>query len=256
MSGGDEAGPEGSPTVNAFFLVVVELVDRKMIAIAAKNVEEEALAFLTVNGPGVSILSRPKGSILFAQDYPATSLIYVQSGRVKLTVTSENGKEGILAIVGARHFLGEVCLGHQTLYASTATTLEDCVLTVISAPVMRAKLQSSAELSDLFIDHLVRRNARVEADLVTQLFDPVDKRLARLLLRLAEYGKVKSPIVPFSVTQQELADMIGATRANVSKLMAEFRRRGYISYDGNIQVHHTLISDMLGEAVELDWGDD
>jgi CRP/FNR family cyclic AMP-dependent transcriptional regulator len=204
--------------------------------------------FLMVPSSGVSIGKHPAGETIFGQGSDATSIYYVTAGRVKLTVMSELGKEAIIAMLGPRQFFGEASLLAHKTNSSTAKALVDTEVTVISNTAMIAQLHFDKGFSTFFTEYMLSRNARIEEDLVDQLFNSVEKRLARLLLRLAEYGNEKrSTVIPVTLTQSELADMIGATRSRVSHFMAKFKRLGYVSYNGTIEVHHSLLSSVLEE---------
>jgi len=202
--------------------------------------------FLTSDLPGVSVLARTAGETIYDQGEAARSLFYAQSGRIKLRVTSDGGKEAIVSILGPRDFFGESALLERARYFSAAVVVEDAVITAINASVMRSALQNDPKFSERFTTHLLYRNGRFEADLTDQLFNSVEKRLARLLLRLAEYGcEGTTATIPISLTQEALAEMIGATRSRVSKFMNDFRRLGYISYDGEIHVRQSLMTEVL-----------
>lgn len=214
--------------------------------------ETGELPFLIAKTLGVSILARADGETVFDQGTAARSLYYIQSGRVKLRATSDQGRDAIVSILGPREFFGEAALVERATYSTSAVVVQNAVITSISAAVMQTALKNDAKLSDLFTQHLLRRNGRIEADLTDQLFNSVEKRLARLLLRLADYGiEGSTSVVPISLTQVELAEMIGATRSRVSKFMASFRRLGYISYNGKIHVHPSLMTEMLADRISV-----
>jgi CRP/FNR family cyclic AMP-dependent transcriptional regulator len=209
---------------------------------------DDILPFLTEAGPGKTITARPSGETIYVQGSEASSLFYIQSGRVKLTVTSELGKEAIVAVLGPGQFFGEASLHDVGAHVSTSATLEDSVVLAIAKVTAHASLRANLDFAAVFTQHLLKRTARIEEDLVDQLFNSTEKRLARLLLRLAEYGaEDRPPVVPVTLTQEELAEMIGATRSRVSHFMARFRRLGYITYNGKIEVHHSLLSAMLAD---------
>jgi CRP/FNR family cyclic AMP-dependent transcriptional regulator len=174
----------------------------------------------------------------------------VQKGRLRVTVTSANGKEATLALVGAGDFLGEDCmvLAHP-LRLATATAMTDCALLSISKVEMGRVLHKEHELSEMFTSFLLTRNARMQADLVDQLFNSSEKRLARILLLLAQFGKESKPdtVVP-NISQEMLAEMIGTTRSRVSFFMNRFRKLGFIEYNGKIRVHNSLLNIFLQES--------
>ena len=206
-------------------------------------------AFLTQTGVGRTVLSLKKNESAFAQGDPADAIFYVQKGQLRVTVTSANGKEATLALVGNGEFLGEDCmvLTHP-LRLATATAMTECVLLRISKAEMVRALHQEHELSDVFVSFLLTRNARVQADLVDQLFNSSEKRLARILLLLAQFGKESKPetVVP-RISQEVLAEMIGTTRSRVSFFMNRFRKLGFIEYNGEIRVHNSLLNIFLQE---------
>jgi len=171
---------------------------------------------------------------------------------VKVVVLSEQGKEAIVGIFEAGQFFGEGCLNGQPLRLSTTTALEDCVITAITKTAMLAALHNEPSFSELFMSYLLTRNNRIEADLVDQLFNSSEKRLARLLLLLANFGKEGSlhPI-KVKVSQETLAEMIGTTRSRVSFFMNKFRKLGFISYNGKIEVHNSLLNAVLHDTPEI-----
>jgi CRP-like cAMP-binding protein len=187
---------------------------------------------------------------VFRQGQPADSLFYLRQGKVKLTVTSKDGKEAIIAILDAGEFFGEGCLAGQQLRMATAIAVTDCTLFRIERPLMTRLLHERHEISGLFITHLLSRNIRYEADLVDQLFNSSEKRLARILLRLSHFGKESKaePVLP-RVSQDDLAQMVGTTRSRVSHFMNKFRKLGFINYSdsGGLTVHSGLLNVVLHE---------
>src|SRR5512136_1970669 len=187
---------------------------------------------------------------VFQQGQPADSLFYLRQGKVKLSVTSSGGKEAIVAILDTGEFFGEGCLAGQQLRMATATAVTDCTLFRIERALMTRLLHERHEISELFVAHLLSRNIRYEADLVDQLFNSSEKRLARVLLMLAHFGKegVPDSVVP-KISQETLAEMVGTTRSRVSFFMNRFRKLGFIHYaggvDGGLQVHSSLLSVVL-----------
>jgi CRP/FNR family transcriptional regulator, cyclic AMP receptor protein len=184
---------------------------------------------------------------VFRQGQPADSLFYLRRGKIKLTVTSQQGKEAIVAILGPGEFFGEGCLAGQPLRIATAIAMTDCTLDKIDKPLMARMLHEHHDISELFVKHLLSRNARYEADLVDQLFNSSEKRLARILLLLSHFGKESQAetVVP-KVNQDTLAQMVGTTRSRVSHFMNRFREHGFIDYDdGALTVHSGLLSVVL-----------
>jgi CRP/FNR family transcriptional regulator, cyclic AMP receptor protein len=189
---------------------------------------------------------------IFRQGEPADSVFYLRQGKVKLSVTSRQGKEAIIAILGADEFFGEGCLAGQLVRMSTAVAMTDCTLARLEKPVMARMLHERHAISELFTTHLLSRNLRYEADLVDQLFNSSEKRLARILLRLAHFGKESrvETILP-RIHQENLAEMVGTTRARVSHFMNKFREMGFVDYSGQGEV--TVHSGLLRGARHRSW---
>jgi CRP/FNR family transcriptional regulator, cyclic AMP receptor protein len=193
-----------------------------------------------------------KNRSIYVQGQVADAVHFIQKGRVKLTATSEQGKEAVVAILGEGQFFGEGCLNDQPLRTASATAMPECRVTSIAKSVMLSAIHDDPQFSSMFMDHLLSRNSRIEADVVDQLFNSSEKRLARLLLLLANYGKEGSPpIVPVTVSQETLAAMIGTTRSRVSYFMNKFRKSGFIDYNGQIEVHQSLLNSLLHEHPEI-----
>jgi CRP/FNR family cyclic AMP-dependent transcriptional regulator len=184
--------------------------------------------------------------VIFSQGDPADAVFYLQKGHVKLMVVSKRGKEATVGLLGANEFFGEGCLAGQPLRMSTATVTEDSTFLRIKKKEASRLLRSDEKFSELFTAYLLTRNNRFEADLVDQLFNSSEKRLARVLLLLAHYGQEGSPepIIP-KISQETLAGMIGTTRARVSHFMTKFRKLGFIDYDGGLRVHSSLLNIVL-----------
>jgi CRP/FNR family transcriptional regulator, cyclic AMP receptor protein len=183
---------------------------------------------------------------IFWQGQPADSIFYIRQGKVKLAVTSKQGKEAIVAVLSAGDFLGEGCLAGQPLRISTASALSDCTLIRIERPVMTRILHDQHDVSELFVTHLLSRNIRFEADLVDQLFNSSEKRLARVLLLLAHFGKEsRAETVLPRINQEHLAQMVGTTRSRVSHFMMKFKKLGFIDYSNGLTVHSGLLSVVL-----------
>ncbi len=188
---------------------------------------------------------------IFWQGEPADSVFYLRHGKVKLAVTSQQGKEAIVALLGEGDFFGEGCLAGQLLRIATATAISDCSLARIEKSLMARTLHEQHDFSELFVMHLLSRNIRYEADLVDQLFNSSEKRLARMLLLLAHFGKEgRSETVVPGVTQENLAQMIGTTRSRISHFMNKFRKLGFIEYSdiGGVKVHSGLLSVVLNDG--------
>jgi CRP/FNR family cyclic AMP-dependent transcriptional regulator len=208
--------------------------------------------FLAKVGAGKTILHLHKDEPIFSQGDVADSVFYIQKGRVKLTVLSPHGKEAVVAILEPGQFFGEGCLnGHQVRIATT-TAMEECLITSITKEAMLTLLHTEPKFSEMFMAYLLTRNSRVEEDLIDQLFNSSEKRLARLLLLLAHFGKEGSPqpIKP-AISQETLAEMIGTTRSRVSFFMNKFRKLGLISYNGKIEVHNSLLNAVLHDKPEI-----
>jgi CRP/FNR family cyclic AMP-dependent transcriptional regulator len=183
---------------------------------------------------------------VFSQGDPAKNVMYIQEGGVKLSVVNETGKEAVLAILGPGDFFGEGCLAGQSICMATATTIAPTTVLVIEKKEMIRVLHEEHEFSDIFIGYMLARNARVEEDLIDQLFNSSEKRLARALLLLARYGAQGQPQkVIFKVSQEMLAEMIGTTRSRVNMFMNKFRKLGFIQYNGEIHVNNSLLSVVL-----------
>ena len=216
------------------------------------NDEFDAKGFLAKVGAGKTILEFQKNQPIFQQGDVADTVFYIQEGRVKLTVLSEQGKEAVVAILGPGQFFGEGCMNGHKLRISTTTAMEDCVITSITKAAMIAAIHEEPKFSELFMAYLLTRNSRIEEDLIDQLFNSSERRLARLLLLLANFGKEGNPqpISP-NISQETLAEMIGTTRSRVSHFMNKFRKLGLISYNGHIEVHSSMLSAVLHEKPML-----
>jgi CRP/FNR family cyclic AMP-dependent transcriptional regulator len=225
-----------------------EIKKTQMVRIATgKNAREfDPNTFLATIGKGRKIVAVQKKQTVYSQGEQADAVFYVQKGRVRLTVVSKAGKEATIGIVGEKKFFGEGTLAGQLLRMGSAIALTDCDLLRIEKKAMMLALHREHEFSDLFVAYLLAQNIRYEADLVDQLFNSSEKRLARLLLLLAHFGKEGNPetVVP-KISQQTLAEMIGTTRARVSFFMNRFRKLGFIHYNGGLQVHSSLLNVVL-----------
>lgn len=212
--------------------------------------------FLARVGHGKTITEYKKNQNIFCQGEVAESVFYIQKGRVKLTVLSEQGKEAVVGILEAGQFFGEGCINGHPLRIATTTALEDSVITSISKAAMIATLRDEPAFSEMFITYLLTRNSRVEEDLIDQLFNSSEKRLARLLLILAHFGKEGRPQpIAVELSQETLAEMIGTTRSRVSFFMNKFRKLGFISYNGKIEVHNSLLNAVLNDKPQIERDD-
>ena len=215
---------------------------------AKKSVPVDWEALLSAITRGKTVVDYSADRRIFDQGQPADSIFYVRKGKVKLSVVSRQGKEAIVATLGAGEFLGEGCLAGQPLRMATATTVTGCSLFRIEKLLMLRMLHEKHGISELFVAHLLSRNIRYEADLVDQLFNSSEKRLARILLLLSHFGKEsKSELVLPQVSQDNLAQMIGTTRSRVSHFMNKFRKLGFIDYSDNngLTVHSGLLGVVL-----------
>ena len=208
----------------------------------------DAQAFLDSAGVARKIVEYRRSQKVYAQGDPATSVMYIQSGGVKLSVVNEVGKEAVVGILGPGDFFGEGCLAGQRICMGTATAITPTAILVIEKNEMMRVLHSEHALSDRFMSYILLRNIRIEEDLVDQLFNSSEKRLARALLLLARYGKESQAqkMVP-KVSQEMLAEMIGTTRTRVNFFMNKFRKLGFIRYNGGLHVHNSLLSVVLHE---------
>jgi CRP/FNR family transcriptional regulator, cyclic AMP receptor protein len=197
---------------------------------------------------GRNISTHPRKQIIFAQGDAADAVFYIKKGKIKVTVVSTHGKEAVVALLGVDEFLGEGCLIGQPKRLATATAMTECVIMRVDKVEILRVLQDEPAFSHMFISHILARNARVEEDLVDQLFNSTEKRLARMLLLLANFGKEgrPEPIIA-KISQETLAEMIGTTRSRVSHFMNKFRQMGFIDYNGHLEVHSSLLSVVLSE---------
>jgi CRP/FNR family cyclic AMP-dependent transcriptional regulator len=204
-----------------------------------------------VNG-GRAVAEYRKDKIIFRQGDPSDAVFYIQSGKIKTTVVSEQGKEAVVALLGTGDFFGEGCLTGQPQRLATVSALTECVIVRISKTDITRVIHEEPTFAELFISHLLARNSRVEEDLVDQLFNSSEKRLARTLLLLANFGKEgrPEPIIA-KVSQETLAEMIGTTRSRVSFFMNKFRKLGLIDYNGHIEVHSSLLNVVLRDQPQL-----
>jgi CRP/FNR family cyclic AMP-dependent transcriptional regulator len=212
----------------------------------------DAKVFLSEANGGRTIGQYCKDRIVFAQGDPADSMFYIQAGKVKITVVSKQGKEAIVAILGADDFFGEGCLVGQPRRLATAAAMTESVIMRLEKLAIADVIHKEAAFSEMFIAHLLNRTARVESDLVDQLFNSSEKRLARVLLLLANFGKEgRADSVIAKISQEVLAEMIGTTPARVSHFMNKFRKLSLIDYNGEIHVHSSLLNILLHDEPEI-----
>jgi len=205
----------------------------------------------TVDG-GRTVVTYRKNETVYSQGDPADSVFYIQKGKVKVCIVSEQGKEAIVALHGSGDFFGEGCLSGQPLRLATVSAMVESVVMRLEKASIARVLREEPKFSELFISYLLARNARVEEDLVDQLFNSSEKRLARLLLLMANFGKEGNPQpVIAKVSQETLAEMVGTTRSRVSTFMNKFRKLGFIRYNGNLEVHNSLLNVVLHDNPHL-----
>lgn len=208
--------------------------------------------FLGIMGTGKTISKYRKSQVVFAQGDTADTIYYLQTGKVKVVVISEQGKEAVVGLIEAGQFFGEGCMNGHRVRISTTTAMEPCLITAIAKTAMLSALESEPKFSHLFMQHLLIRNSRIEEDLIDQLFNSSEKRLARLLLLLANFGKEGNPMpINPNISQETLAEMIGTTRSRVSFFMNKFRKLGLISYNGKIEVNRALLNAVLYDKPEI-----
>jgi CRP/FNR family cyclic AMP-dependent transcriptional regulator len=216
------------------------------VAAVKKHSKFDLKTFLsTING-GRTLVSAPKKQTIFAQGDSSDSVFYIQKGRIKLTVLAKNGREATIGILKEGDFFGEGCLAAQPLRMCTATAMTDCTLMRIDKKSMMEVIHREHLFSDMFVAYLLTRNIRYEEDLVDQLFNSSEKRLARILLLLAHFGKDGKPEVAIpKISQETLAEMVGTTRGRVNFFMNRFRKMGLVRYNGGLEVHPSLLNVVL-----------
>jgi CRP/FNR family transcriptional regulator, cyclic AMP receptor protein len=225
---------------------------RRVFVRKRRKVSFDPKIFLAQVGEGKTIAKYQRGQIVFSQGDVADAVFYIQKGKVKLTVISEQGKEAVIAILEPGHFFGEGCLNGHGLRVATTAAMEECVITRIAKSVMIAAIHREPDFSELFMSYLLARNGRIEADLIDQLFNSSERRLARLLLLLANFGKEARPEpIVGKISQETLAEMVGTTRSRVSFFMNKFRKLGYIDYNGHLEVHNSLLNVVLYDWPEI-----
>jgi len=211
-----------------------------------KKLDFDPITFLATIGTGRKLVSVAKKRPIYTQGDPADAIFYVQEGKVRLSVVSKAGKEATIGILGERNFFGEGALAGQRLRMGSASAMTDCQLLRVEKKAMMDTLHHEPSLSELFVAYLLARNIRYEEDLVDQLFNSSEKRLARILLLLAHFGKEGTPtkVLP-KISQETLAEMVGTTRSRVSFFMNRFRKLGFVEYNGSIEVHSSLLNVVL-----------
>jgi CRP-like cAMP-binding protein len=207
--------------------------------------------FLANIGDGRKIVSVRKKDKVYAQGDACDAIFYIKKGKIRLTVVSKDGKGATIAILNSTDFFGEGCLAAQPLRIGSATAMTDCELMRIENKAMQGALHRESKLSDMFVAYLLGRNIRYEEDLVDQLFNSSEKRLARILLLLARFGKERKPekVIP-KISQETLAEMVGTTRSRVSFFMNRFRKLGFIKYNGDLEIHRSLLNVVLHDSPE------
>lgn len=202
-------------------------------------------SFLDSAGVARTIRKYPRSAVIFSQGDAATDVFYIQQGSVKLSVLSRTGKEAVVAVLGQGDFFGEGCLAAQPRRIATASAMSASTVLVVEKPQMLEMLHTQPALAERFLEHMLARNIRVEEDLVDQLFNSSEKRLARILLLLARYGKQDQPLRLPKLSQETLAEMVGTTRSRVNFFMNKFRDLGFIEYNGDIKVNSSLLTVVL-----------
>jgi CRP/FNR family cyclic AMP-dependent transcriptional regulator len=212
----------------------------------------DVTVFLSTVDGGRSVSNYRKNQQIFAQGDTANSVFYIQEGQVKLSIVSELGKEAVVALHTKADFFGEGCLSGQSLRLATATAMTECVIMRLDKTAIVRVLHEEQKFSEMFLSYILARNARIEADLVDQLFNSSEKRLARLLLLMANFGKegLPEPIIA-KVSQETLAEMVGTTRSRVSFFMNKFRKLGFIQYNGKLEIHNSLLNMILHDDPSL-----
>jgi len=214
----------------------------------ARDAPFDPAVFLATAALGRDISTHSKKAVIFAQGAEADAVFYIKKGKVKVAVVAKDGKEAVVALLGPDEFVGEGCLIGQPKRLATASAMTECETMRVDKSEIQRLLQDEPSFSRMFVTHILARNARVEEDLVDQLFNSTEKRLARLLLLLANFGKAgqTEPILA-KISQETLAEMIGTTRSRVSHFMNKFRKMGFIDYNGHLEVHNSLVGVLLAD---------
>ena len=217
--------------------------------------EFDPRAFLARAGAGKMIEKYEKNQKIFIQGEEADTVLFIQKGKVKITVLSEHGKEAVVGIFAEGQFFGEACLDGTKLRTATSEAIEECLITSINKTAMLATLNSEPKFSAIFMTYLLARNSRIEDDLIDQLFNSSERRLARLLLLLANFGKEGAEPIAVTLSQETLAEMVGTTRSRVSFFMNKFRKKGFIDYNGKIEVYSSLLDHVLRDKPQIEEDD-
>ena len=223
-----------------------------VVAKAKKKRPFDVKVFLSTVDGGRSVSSYRKSQKVFSQGDPADAVFYIQEGKVKVCVVSEQGKEAVVALHGNGDFFGESCLNGHPLRVATVVTMTECAIMRLDKAAILRVLHDEPKFSEMFMSYLLSRNSRVEEDLVDQLFNSSEKRLARVLLLMANFGKEGKPQpVIAKINQETLAEMVGTTRSRVSLFMNKFRKLGFIEYNGTLEVHNSLLNVVLHDNPHL-----
>ena len=215
---------------------------------AASEALFDPAVFLETTASGRVIATHSKKEVIFAQGDDADAVFHIRKGKVKVAIVSKEGKEAVIALLGPDEFVGEGCLIGQTKRLATASAMTECETMRVTKTEIQRVLDDEPAFSQMFVAHILTRNARVEEDLVDQLFNSTEKRLARTLLLLANFGKEGRPEpILAKISQETLAEMIGTTRSRVSHFMNKFRKLGFISYNGHLEIHNSLLSVVLAD---------
>jgi CRP/FNR family transcriptional regulator, cyclic AMP receptor protein len=237
----------GGAIVPTTLLARAQMSEPRKTRKAANNRKRfDAVAFFETAANGRSITKHRKNEVIFSQGDAADAVFYIKKGKIKVTVVSRQGKEAVVAILGVDEFVGEGCLAGQPKRLSSANAMSECVTMRVAKTEIQRLIRVEPAFSQIFMSHILARNARVEEDLLDQLFNSTEKRLARLLLLLANFGKEgrPEPLVA-KISQETLAEMVGTTRSRVSHFMNKFRESGFIDYNGHLEVHSSLLSVVL-----------
>jgi len=222
------------------------------MAKATKKLPFDVNVFLNTVASGRSVSKYRKGKKVFSQGDQGDAVFYIHEGRVKICVVSKQGKEAVVALHGNGDFFGESCLNGHPLRVATAVTVTECVIMRIERAAIVRVLKDEPKFSEMFMAYLLSRNARVEEDLVDQLFNSSEKRLARVLLLMANFGKESKPEpIIAKISQETLAEMVGTTRSRVNVFMNKFRKLGFIEYNGSLKVHNSLLNMVLHDNPHL-----
>lgn len=223
-----------------------------MVAKANRKQPFDVKVFLSTVDGGRSVAKYRKARKVYSQGDQADTVFYIQDGKVKVCVVSEQGKEAVVALHGPGDFFGEGCLNGHSVRTTTVVTMTECVIMRFEKAAIMRVLHEEPKFSEMFMSYLLSRNSRIEEDLVDQLFNSSEKRLARVLLLMANFGKEGKPEpVIGKISQETLAEMVGTTRSRVSMFMNKFRKLGFVKYNGNLEVHNSLLNVVLHDNPHL-----